>query len=670
MTNQIIHGDCIEKLKDLPENSIDSIVTDPPYELGFMGKSWDSTGIANNPLMWAECLRVLKPGGYLLSFGGTRTYHRMASAIEDAGFEVRDMIEWVYGCLSEDTEILTSNGWKMLYSVFEGDYVFACDYKNDMKLQLESVKQKFIYDYDEDAYHIKDTGYYNSELMETDHIVSKNHNVLVSESWARDCYSNGEYPQKVFAEILYENVQKRKELGYKSEFHIPGLNGYIPCTIEKIPYKGKVWCVEVESGAFVARRKGKIFITGNSGFPKSLSISKAIDKMGIEPDIENKLNFEKKLAKHIREQREKNNISLKEMNKIFGYVAGCNWWESQNKNNFRYPNVKDWERLKTIIDVSSEYDNRIKIEAAIGEKIGESIRSTAGFSNEQVPRPWKEKVGEVYDITAPATENSKQWEGWGTALKPAHEPICMARKPLAEKTVAENVLKYGTGGINIDESRVETNGEDRSARYNGKPSLGGEGNVNYAGKMNEVWEAPTGRFPANLIHDGSDEVLGLFPQTKGATSRTDGKGVGMFASGNKEAGVIYPDSGSAARFFYCAKSSKSERNAGLEGFEPVITNDGREKDIDNAFQRGTTLRSNHHPTVKPLSLTKYLATLIKPPTGGRLLVPFSGSGSEMIGALQAGWEYVEGVELTEEYIPIAEARIAYWVKQPNQEKLL
>ena len=95
--NKIIQGDCIEVLKTLDENSVDAIVTDPPYELGFMGKSWDSTGIANNVDMWKECLRVLKPGGHLFSFGGTRTYHRMASAIEDAGFEIRDMIEWVYG---------------------------------------------------------------------------------------------------------------------------------------------------------------------------------------------------------------------------------------------------------------------------------------------------------------------------------------------------------------------------------------------------------------------------------------------------------------------------------------------------------------------------------------------------------------------------------------------
>src|SRR5574343_1280181 len=109
---KLVQGDSLIALKDIAENSIDSIVTDPPYELGFMGKAWDNTGISNNVELWKECLRVLKPGGYLLSFSGTRTYHRMASAIEDAGFEVRDMIEWVYGCLSEDTEILTMNGWE------------------------------------------------------------------------------------------------------------------------------------------------------------------------------------------------------------------------------------------------------------------------------------------------------------------------------------------------------------------------------------------------------------------------------------------------------------------------------------------------------------------------------------------------------------------------------
>jgi hypothetical protein len=160
----------------------------------------------------------------------------------------------------------------------------------------------------------------------------------------------------------------------------------------------------------------------------------------------------------------------------------------------------------------------------------------------------------------------------------------------------------------------------------------------------------TGRFPANLIHDGSDEVVGLFPEDK---------------------------QGSASRYFYCAKASKSERNAGLEGFEnhkPMYEshrpNYENTKGIETPYAgagRTGNANQNHHPTVKPLSLTKYLANLIKPPTGGRLLVPFSGSGSEMIGALQAGWEYVEGVELTEEYIPIAEARIKYWTSIKEKE---
>ena len=125
--SMIYTGDCLEELKKIPGDSIDAIVTDPPYELGFMGKSWDSTGIANNVEMWKECLRVLKPGGYLLSFGGTRTYHRMASAIEDAGFKVRDMIEWVYGCLSFDTEVLTEKGFRRLHKLTQYDRIAVYD---------------------------------------------------------------------------------------------------------------------------------------------------------------------------------------------------------------------------------------------------------------------------------------------------------------------------------------------------------------------------------------------------------------------------------------------------------------------------------------------------------------------------------------------------------------
>jgi len=392
----------------------DAILCDPPYELGFMGKSWDSSGIAFDTEMWKDIYKLLKPGAHLLAFSGSRTYHRMAVAIEDAGFEIRDQLIWMYG----------------------------------------------------------------------------------------------------------------------------------------------------------------------SGFPKSLNIGKAVDKI---------------------QGNEREFIS----------------------ENYRGKNA--------------------------GKKSG--------------------IMGQTVERIDTVTKGTSEWEGYGTALKPAHEPCVLARKPIDKgMTVAGNVLKHGTGGLNIDGTRVEGNwvGNTRTNSPDSKQVYG-----DYAKIQTE--QHPSGRFPANLIHDGSDEVVGLFPDTgKSGTAvrRNVGISTGNNVKFNKanaemKEDVGFDDSGSAARFFYTAKASKSERNAGLEGFEEkegIRSNAPREnEDIK------TPLRANHHPTVKPLSLTKYLATLIKPPTGGRLLVPFSGSGSEMIGALQAGWEYVEGVELTEEYIPIAEARIKYWLKQKAEE---
>ena len=401
----------------------DGILCDPPYELGFMGKSWDSSGIAFDTEMWADLFKLVKPGGHLLAFSGSRTYHRMAVAIEDAGFEIRDMIEWVYG----------------------------------------------------------------------------------------------------------------------------------------------------------------------SGFPKSLNIGKAVDKL---------------------------------------------------QGNER--------------EVTGTQEREGRSSGILGKKV---------------------------QITRELSTGTSPYEGYGTALKPAHEPCVLARKPI-EGTVANNVLKHGTGGLNIDGTRVEAepglakNWTDRKAPagFNGdKSGIYGSGKTDTPSDY-----TPTGRFPANLIHDGSDEVEAVFPQTKAGVAVRRNKGI--VASKNvtfnandptNTEDVGYGDSGSASRFFYTAKASKSERNAGLEGFEEKLTpkmDGGEFINPMTGISSKQTMRQNHHPTVKPLSLTKYLATLIKPPTGGRLLVPFSGSGSEMIGALQAGWEYVEGVELTEEYIPIAEARIKYWVEQEAKKQ--
>lgn len=425
---KIILGNSLEKLKELEDNSIDSIVTDPPYELGFMGKKWDNTGIAYNIDLWAECLRVLKPGGHLLAFSGTRTYHRMAVAIEDAGFEVRDMIEWVYG----------------------------------------------------------------------------------------------------------------------------------------------------------------------SGFPKSLNIGKAVDKLqGNERKVLGKGN-------HI------------------------------NIASFRNP---------------KEY---------------------SGTNN----RP---------DIT----KGTSPYEGWGTALKPAHEPICMARKPLAEKNVAQNVLKYNTGGINIDESRVGTTG----ARNNGN-SQGtvGSNSIGVYGKAIKQ-DYNMGRFPANLIHDNSDEVRECFPEIN---HRSGGafKSQNIPLNGIRDGGNIpngYTDSGNASRFFksiiYNPKASKAERNKGCEELEEIggkaneVTVRGNTNPVclscnKSKYDRGNGIcecaqpnwkecinkpQSNNHPTVKPIALMEYLIKMVTP-KGGTVLDPFMGSGSTGVAAKKNGYDFI-GIDMTPEYIEIAKARI-------------
>jgi DNA modification methylase len=374
-------GDCLEVLKTLPDDSVDSIVTDPPYGLSFMGKKWD----CNVPGVdvWQECLRVLKPGGHLLAFAGTRTQHRMAVAIEDAGFEIRDMIAWVYG----------------------------------------------------------------------------------------------------------------------------------------------------------------------GGFPKSLDVSKAIDKAaGAEREVT-------------------------------GHTQKCGMPTAAEK----YEGNQKWS-------------------------------------------------GERRDI--PATPAARQWAGWGTALKPAMEPITVARKPLIG-TVAENVLRHGTGGINVDGCRVGTIKSTPASPAKANDSIGTfrtkDRHANSSG-----FDANVGRWPANLIHDGSDEVLALFPVTTSGKPASGGhkrkasldyQSNVNYADRSEDAGTLFGDTGSAARYFYCAKASKKDRGEG-----------------------------NNHPTVKPTALMRYLVRLVTPP-GGTVLDPFMGSGSTGKAAILEGFDFI-GIELDQEYFKIAQKRIA------------
>ena len=414
---ELMLGNCLDRLKDLDDNSVDSIVTDPPYGLSFMGKKWDYDVPAVN--IWEECFRVLKPGGHLLAFAGTRTQHRMAVNIEDAGFEIRDMIAWVYG----------------------------------------------------------------------------------------------------------------------------------------------------------------------SGFPKSHNISKAIDK-----------------------------------------IAGAE------------------REVVGQVDVGPDIT---------GDNYGRSS-------------PGQRKVA---DITAPATPEAQQWDGWGTALKPALEPITVARKPIAEKSIAENVLKYGTGAINIDASRIATDPEVDDPRLGGKGSWKTDkagstvGNLSNQGKIIE--SSSLGRFPANFIHDGSDEVVRGFPNVKsggkGSHSGGDNK---IYSSGLGADVKPYGDQGSAARFFYCAKASKSDRNEGLDTFKSKIpaaaefrpnhTEKAANGEDGNPYGRWSETK-NIHPTVKPTDLMKYLIRLVTP-KDGVVLDPFMGSGSTGKAAKIEGFDFI-GIEIDEEYFQIAKARI-------------
>lgn len=411
MTHIVHHGDCREVMATLDAASVDAVVCDPPYGLSFMGKGWDH-GVPGVEF-WTEALRVAKPGAHLLAFGGTRTYHRLACAIEDAGWEIRDCVMWVYG----------------------------------------------------------------------------------------------------------------------------------------------------------------------SGFPKSHDVSKAIDKAaGAEREV-------------------------------VGTIPDR------------------WTGKSTVLNFATD-------------------------------RP----QSEVCVTGLPATDAARQWSGWGTALKPAWEPIIVARKPLCG-TVAENVLTHGTGGINVDGCRV---GIDGGTVKGSKPQ--GDGKGIYGTGLHgacKIVQLNAGRWPANVIHDGSDELVGLFPQANGGSFSAARGPQTIYGNGKGlPAAVGTPphqmnDSGSAARFFYCAKASKADRDEGCEGIDERLTMRYGEKaqgPLPQQTPSKPVAQRNHHPTVKPTALMRYLCRLVTPP-GGVVLDPFTGSGSTGKAAVLEGFDFV-GIEREAEYVEIARARIA------------
>ena len=325
--------------------------------------------------------------------------------------------------------------------------------------------------------------------------------------------------------------------------------------------------------------------------------------------------------------------------------------------DYEVPGVEVWTKVNEVLKpgahLLSFFGSRTYHRGAIPiEDAGFEIRDQlmwlygSGF-------PKSHNIGKAVDELQ---RNESKWEGWGTALKPAHEPIVMARKPF-KGSVAENVLEHGTGGININDCRVET--DDKLSIGSNKRD---NANVNFGMKDNkeEQKQHEQGRYPANVMHDGSDVVLDIFPHTK------SGKMKQHIEGGNYNVyGKMYPrdvetigDEGFASRFFYCAKASKEDRDEGLENFVEAQTTDGNirsNSETARKFGANSTLRKNVHPTVKPTELMRYLCRLVIP-KGGIVLDPFMGSGSTGKAAVMSGFKFI-GIEMDEEYFDIACARI-------------
>lgn len=288
----------------------------------------------------------------------------------------------------------------------------------------------------------------------------------------------------------------------------------------------------------------------------------------------------------------------------------------------------------------------------------------------------RDQIMWVYGSGFPKSHNlDGEWQGWGTALKPAHEPICVARKPL-EGTVASNVLQHGTGALNIDGCRVGN--EVRRAAFTSFAAchgnqLGAPGTAEARRGTQGEEKEYVGRWPANLVHDGSDEVLAGFPASAGAAAPVHKRNgdkfrnaYGAFAGNIDEAGsTFHGDTGSAARFFYCAKASRADRNEGFEDPGPKFTHGTTLRKVEN-----TPTTGNNHPTVKPTALMQWLCRLVTPP-GGTVLDPFMGSGSTGKAAMHEGFQFI-GIDMTPEYVDIARARIqhAHESTQENQRQQL
>jgi hypothetical protein len=471
----VYHGDCVDVLREMPDASVDSVVCDPPYALEFMGKQWDGWATPKAFQAWCgewatECLRVLKPGGHLLAFGGSRTWHRLAAAVEDSGFELRDSIAWLYG----------------------------------------------------------------------------------------------------------------------------------------------------------------------SGFPKSLDVSKAIDKQ--RDDRDDVLVVTEFLADHAEAQ----GISRSDIDNHMGTSDMGGWWLSRLRHRCALPKWDQWLQIKEFMQLPDDMDAEVwrlnGRKGSPGEAWGE--RPDAGYiSRPGMAESWTDGTGWTGTAAkggSGVTNAAKQWEGWGTALKPAFEPIVVARKPLVG-TVAQNVTQYRTGALNIDGCRISHH--DDLSRYERSATSGFKNGGIYGGGERALTPAsPAGRWPTNVVLDEAaaaelDQQSGTLASGKmrAGTERSNREGwAGPMPT--QTAADTYGDSGGASRFFpvfkYTAKAGSDER--------PEVN-------------------GVRHPTVKPVSLISWLCRLVTPP-GGTVLDPFAGSGTTAEACVLEHFKCIT-IEREADYLPLIVARL-------------
>lgn len=550
---QLLIGDCLELLRQMPDNSVDSVVTDPPYGLSFMGKKWDYDVPAVD--VWVECLRVLKPGGHLLAFAGTRTQHRMAVRIEDAGFEIRDMIAWVYG-----------SGMPKSFNMGreKGKTICGCD-DEEAGSNTGAARGEG-----------KRMGREDDSATECELRLMRGANVSPAEPSGQEC-----------GQVLQSSMQ--------------------------------------ESGAPTDARE-------------QLSIAEA---GSCKSCLEGRCNRIQKEGE-LREHSLCSSASL-------GAANGPEGWLHN--------------------DASTDHGGMVRLSAdanGSGSPCGSRCAEQRPAEPGAMARQSQPQAMGAWPVCG-GCGLPRVVDGLGTALKPALEPITMARKPLIG-TVAANVIAFGTGALNINDCRVEPTGESRprSGEASQDQRYTENGGTNFAAKPGVRGGDPAGRWPANLIHDGSDDVVALFPNSDSpwiGNNNSGAKGGRMFGGGQQSVSEKpeYRDAGSAARFFYCAKTSKKDRNDGLDAFPETTTKTFEGGKIASGktpdSMGGERTSRNSHPTVKPTELMAYLLRLVTPP-GGTALDPFMGSGSTGKAAMREGFKFI-GCEIDEQYAAIARARIEH-----------